>query len=126
MICRNDRLLVIRRADGVAAPRKLCFPGGGMAPGESESETLIRELDEELAIQIKPVRRLWENITPWNVHLAWWLADMPPHAVPVPNPAEVAELFWLTTSELRAHPDLLESNLAFLDALESGAFSLNL
>ncbi|WP_460168412.1 NUDIX domain-containing protein [Thermostilla marina] len=124
VIRRDEQLLVIRRANGVAAPGKLCFPGGGMLPGESEPQTLIRELREELAVEITPLRRLWESMTPWNVHLTWWSAAMAVDSVPVPNPAEVAELFWMTVSELRTHPDLLESNLAFLDAVERGEFSL--
>ena len=38
VIVRDQRLLVIRRASGVAAPGMYCFPGGGIEPGEIEEE----------------------------------------------------------------------------------------
>ncbi len=124
VVVQARRLLVIRRSLQVAAPGKLCFPGGGIESGEGEPVALVRELDEELGVQIQPLVRLWASRTPWGVALAWWHADLASDACLTPNPAEVAEAHWLSPQQLRAHPDLLESNHHFLDAWERGEFVL--
>lgn len=124
VICRDDRLLVIRRSELVAAPGAYCFPGGAIDGDETEQAALVRELHEELSVIATPRRRLWESTTSWGVWLAWWLAEIPPNVKPIPNPAEVAALHWLTTSEMRALPGLLSSNHAFLDALAAGEIEL--
>jgi 8-oxo-dGTP pyrophosphatase MutT (NUDIX family) len=124
VILREGKLLVIRRGPRIAAPGRICFPGGAIEPGESEEVALVRELQEELSVEVKPVRRLWESVTSWRVHLAWWLADMAADAEPIPHPEEVAAIYWLTPAELRAAPEILESNVAFLDAWEAGLFRL--
>lgn len=114
VIVRNQRLLVIRRASGIAAPGMYCFPGGGIERGEVEEEALRRELHEELAARVRPVRRLWSSVTAWGVELAWWLAELDQTAELIPNPAEVASIHWLTPVELDALEGLLESNREFL------------
>jgi 8-oxo-dGTP diphosphatase len=117
VIVRDDRFLVIRRSQTVAAPGAYCFPGGGIEAGESEQQALVRELREELAVTVDPQRRLWESTTPWGVHLAWWLVDLAPSAELVPNPAEVESCHWHTPAELDGLAELLDSNRQFLAAL---------
>jgi len=123
VIVEQGRLLVIRRAQAVAAPGMLCFPGGAIEPGETEPQALLRELREELGIGVRPLRRLWQSTTRSGVVLAWWLAerDGPPF---VPNPQEVASVYWFTLEELARQEDLLESNRQFLAAVASGEVAL--
>jgi 8-oxo-dGTP diphosphatase len=118
------RLLVIQRSAQVVAPGAYCFPGGGIDGDETEPVALIREIQEELGLTIVPIRRVWQSVTPWHVALAWWLVRLPEGATPVPNPAEVARCDWLTPDEMRRLPGLLESNLAFLNALAAGEICL--
>ena len=122
---RNECLLVIRRSALVVAPGAYCFPGGGIEGEETEPAALIREIQEELGLDILPVRRLWQSVTPWHVELAWWLVRLPVGVEPVPNPAEVANCEWCTPQAMRRLPGLLESNLAFLDALAAGQICLD-
>ena len=124
VIVRDGRMLVIRRSQSVVAPGAFCFPGGGIEPGETEAQALVREIREELGVAVKPVRRIWQSVTPWGVDLAWWLADLAADADPVPNPTEVESLHWHTPQEMAGLPELLESNRDFLDALESGRILL--
>ena len=75
----------------------------------------MREFREELGETITPVRQIWESVTPWRVHLRWWVVRLPEPFAIVPNPQEVESVAWLGFTELREHPDLLTSNLPFLD-----------
>lgn len=121
---RGERLLVIRRSANVAAPGKFCFPGGGIEAGESEVAAVEREMIEELGAAARPIRRLWNSMTPWGVELAWWLAELHPSVELVANLAEVESIHWLTVDEMLALPELLESNRQFLNALRLSEFSL--
>ncbi len=120
VVIRDGRFLVIRRSRSVIAPGTYCFPGGGIEPGETEQTAIQREMMEELAAAVRPRRRLWQSLTPWNVALAWWLVDLDGNAVLNPNPQEVESLHWLTLDQLRKLPDLLPTNHDFLDALVQG------
>ncbi len=118
-ILRNDRWLMIQRSDHVIAPRKWCFPGGGVEEGESNADAVVRELQEELSLVVKPVRPIWS----WTredkrLHLEWWEARII-DGTPTPNPAEVRDFGWMTTREIRALPDVLENLLPFLDFHEA-------
>jgi 8-oxo-dGTP pyrophosphatase MutT (NUDIX family) len=124
VIPRGDQVLVIRRSRSVVAPLTYCFPGGGIEEGESEQSALVREVCEELGVVVRPVRRLWQCVTPWKVHLAWWLAEMPARSVPTANPAEVESIHWVTPGQMAQLPDLLESNRLFLDLVQRGEIRL--
>jgi len=119
VIARRDCLLVIRRAACVAAPGMYCFPGGGIEGDETEEQAIVRELREELSVNVRPVRPLWRNVTPWGVDLVWWSAELDESAEPIPNPAEVASVHWMTHAEIAALEGLLESNRQFLQVLRA-------
>ncbi len=125
IVVRDGRMLVIRRARTVVAPLVYCFPGGGIENGESEQEALVREFHEEVAVPIRPVRRLWRCVTRWKVDLAWWLAEIDPDAEPAGNPAEVESLHWFTPAEMAALSELLDSNLEFLTEVLAGRIRLD-
>jgi (d)CTP diphosphatase len=125
VILRNERLLIIRRSLNVAAPGKLCLPGGGIERGESESAALVREMREELAIDVHPIRLCWRSITPWGTKLAWWLAHLDHHITPIANPEEVAEFHWMTREEIRTADGMLPSLPGFVDAWERGQVDLS-
>lgn len=124
VISRKDELLVIRRSQHVLAPGMYCFPGGGIEENESEEEALVRELQEELNIAVRPQRRIWQNVTSWKISLAWWQAEVVSDEIPLANPAEVESIHWCTPSEMLTLPNLLESNADFLQRLIAGEIEL--
>jgi 8-oxo-dGTP diphosphatase len=124
VIVRQQRFLAIRRSSTVVAPRTICFPGGAIEAGESQEQALEREFREELNVAVQPLRRVWRSTTPWQVELEWWLAALPIHVTPMPNPAEVEAVHWMTAQEMLDHADLLASNRAFFAALAAGEIVL--
>jgi 8-oxo-dGTP diphosphatase len=124
VIMHDQRLLIIRRSQQVVAPGMYCFPGGGIEPGETETQAVVRELQEELGCTIRPRRRIWESVSPWRVHLAWWLSDLDAASTPTPNPLEVESVHWFTLAELATLPNQLESNYRFMEAVARGEVQL--
>ena len=124
VIFRDQKLLIIRRAMTVTAPGMLCLPGGGIEKGESEQQALVREMQEELEIGVKPVTLCYRSVTSWGTNLAWWHADLDGQQNPRANPNEVAEVFWMSRDDLRVAKDLLPSLPPFLAAWERGEIDL--
>lgn len=120
--CRraDGRWLLIRRsAQVVRAPLRVCFPGGWIDPGESQAAAVVREMREELAAEVVPVRCVWQHSFGDPPRLLWgWLAELTSTTVS-PEPTEVHEVLWLTPDEAVRHPDVLPSTDAFLAALLS-------
>lgn len=52
LVDRDGRLLVQQRPEGLSMAGLWEFPGGKLEPGETPEAALIRELDEELAIDV--------------------------------------------------------------------------
>jgi 8-oxo-dGTP pyrophosphatase MutT (NUDIX family) len=125
VIFRDARLLVIRRAQRVTAPGKLCLPGGAIEKGETESGALVREMHEELTLDVQPTQLCYRSVTSWGTNLAWWHAEMGQQQQPVANPREVADVYWMSRSEVRAAKDLLPSLPPFLVAWERGEINLD-
>jgi 8-oxo-dGTP diphosphatase len=73
---------------------------------------------------VRPLERVWDYTRPdGELRLYWWRAELLDNRL-VPNPAEIAELRWLTPAEILALPDLLDGNRVFLATLrhDSPAF----
>jgi 8-oxo-dGTP diphosphatase len=53
LIVRNETLLAVQRNVGMQLPLKWEFPGGKLEPGESLESCLLRELREELCLDVR-------------------------------------------------------------------------
>ena len=58
VVFSGGKVLICRRPHGKARGGQWEFPGGKLEPGETAEQALVRELREELAFTVRPVRRL--------------------------------------------------------------------
>ncbi|WP_433431159.1 NUDIX hydrolase [Nonomuraea sp. CA-141351] len=81
------------------------LPGGKREPGESDVETLIREIDEELSVAIVPATAAHLGTYQAQAHghavgvivqMACYTADH--HGTPTPS-NEIEEIVWLTYAD---------------------------
>jgi len=115
VIEREGEFLVIRRAEGIAAAGCWCFPGGAIESGETQEAALVREVREELGLEVRPFERVWRWERPdGTLVLHWWRASLCDSRAWQLHPAEVAEARWVSPRQLLAMTPVLESNLAFL------------
>mgnify|MGYP006295826913 CR=1 FL=1 len=119
--CRrmDGRWLLVRRAEGLSrGPGMVGFPGGSVEPGETQAQAVVREMQEELAADVAPVRSFWSSVdhVP-GFALFGWLAELrTPIDQLVPSPDEVAQILWLTGEEAIAHPRSFEDIAGFIAA----------
>lgn len=123
VVVREQRFLMIRRAEGILAGGAWCFVGGAIEAGETQVQAAVREFREEVGGTIRPLRKVWESRPSPSLVLHWWLAEMNGDALAA-NPTEVAELRWCTTAEAEALQPLLEGNREFLRLLAARIVTL--
>jgi (d)CTP diphosphatase len=110
----DDRWLLIRRSATVPAPLRVCFPGGGIDAGETQTEAVMREMREELDAEVVPICCAWQYHAPARRLTLWgWLAELHSSAL-VPSPDEVHEILWLTAAEIATHPEVLPRTNVFM------------
>jgi 8-oxo-dGTP diphosphatase len=102
LIERDGRVLAAQRPAHKAQAGLWEFPGGKLEPGESPEAALVREIREELHLDLAVGARLPEvghDYGPFSITLipfrATVAADREPH------PAEHAAVRWCTPAELR-------------------------
>lgn len=117
VVVREGRLLMIRRAAGIAAGGSWCFVGGAIEPDETQCQAVVREFVEEVGGRVWAERKIWEcSDQAGKLLLHWWLAKLDSSRLR-PNPAEVAEIRWCSAEEFEALPLVLETNVRFFEAV---------
>lgn len=67
IIEHNDRILITQRSEKMHPQLKWEFPGGKIDDGESAEECLVREIKEELNIEIQILGRMQNNICNYGI-----------------------------------------------------------
>jgi 8-oxo-dGTP diphosphatase len=102
IIMKQGCVLVIRRAPGVLLPGYWCPPSGRIEPGETQEQAVVREVEEELGIEVRSVVKVWECPTDdGDFILHWWIVEATRLHLR-PDPTEIADLRWVTPEEFLA------------------------
>lgn len=112
----QGRVLIAQRPQGKHQAGRWEFPGGKVAPGESEGQALARELHEELGIDVtasRPFMRLEHSYPDRSVELSMWIVE---RFSGTPRSLDGQQLRWLAPADL-VHADLLEADRPFVEAL---------
>lgn len=103
----NGNYLCAKRGDWKASPGKWEFPGGKPEADEPLEDAIVREIREELGVEIS-VQRQFDRSTTGEIELVCFVCDLvgekPTHST------DHSELRWVAESELSkldwAEPDL--------------------
>ena len=110
------RVLIAERPAGRHMAGRWEFPGGKVAPGESEQAALVRELQEELGIGVieaRPMMRLTHRYPDRDVELSMWVVG---RYSGEPQALDGQRLKWVERTQL-ADEDILEADRPFVAAL---------
>jgi 8-oxo-dGTP diphosphatase len=100
IILNNEKVLVVQRNSNMKLPLKWEFPGGKVEEGESEEMCIIREIKEELNIEIELLNRLTPSIYTYSgisIRLIPFIANYTDGEVSL---FEHKQYVWLRKSEL--------------------------
>jgi 8-oxo-dGTP diphosphatase len=97
---RDGHVLVSRRPPGSHLAGLWEFPGGGIEPGETAEAALVRELGEELGIEIavgRPITFAWHRDGRGSILLLFYRAAL---VAGVPVGLQGQEVAWVPIAEL--------------------------
>ncbi len=101
VVSRDGRLLISERPEGKPYPGYWEFPGGKIEPNEDGLMALVRELHEEIGIEVTSARHCFDHVYHYpdrTVHLAVWIVDA---FNGEPSSLENQKLRWSTFSEMQ-------------------------
>ena len=110
------RVLIAQRPAGKHMAGRWEFPGGKVGPQESERQALVRELREELGVEVaaaRPFMRLTHAYEDRDVELSLWVVE---HFAGSALALDGQCLKWVAPTALAAE-DILEADRPFIVAL---------
>lgn len=100
MITKGDKVLLIQRVPSVRGGGYWAPVSGEVEPGETQEAAVVREVKEEVGLTVRPVRKVWENISSRGTfRLHWWLAEYLAGELAL-DKREVSDARWLTADEI--------------------------
>jgi len=117
VIRRGDRVLAIRRGPAVPYGGWWSLPSGRIEAGESQAQAVVREVAEEVGLEVTPLAKVWECATDDGAYLLhWWTARPHGHELSL-DAREVAEARWITRAEYLALEPAFQLDRAFFESV---------
>ena len=113
----RGRVLIARRPADRHMAGRWEFPGGKVGAHESEPQALVRELHEELGVQVREPQfclRLTHSYPDRMVELSCWIVR---DFAGEPRGLDGQQLKWVPAAELMQQ-DILEADRPFIEALQ--------
>lgn len=113
----QGRILIAQRPPFKHMAGRWEFPGGKVGAAETEPEALIRELREELGVQVRDPRfclRLTHAYPDRTVELSCWIVR---DFAGEPEGLDGQQVKWVRTADL-SNQDILEADQPFIEALQ--------
>ena len=123
LILQNNKLLICQRPNFKDHPLKWEFPGGKIKNDETNEEALIREINEELSINIINYEELFSynfNYKDFNKKVFIYFYLVNNFSGKVLNNFH-KELKWIEIKDIREY-DFLEGDLKIIDHISSNDF----
>lgn len=117
IIIKEDKILIAQRSEKMKLPLKWEFPGGKLEAGENEKEALIREIKEELNIEISPSQRISSHIhdyVSFKINLIAYLCEYISGEIQL---SEHKDYKYIPFEELKDH-DLAEADIPVIAELQ--------
>ena len=90
---------------------------GRIEPGELQRDAVVREVREEVGLEVTPVRKVWECPThDGGFQLHWWLAEASRGQLR-PDPREVSEARWILPEEFGDLEPTFEAHRRFFEEI---------
>jgi NADH pyrophosphatase NudC (nudix superfamily) len=100
VIIKGDRTLMIERAPSALYVGYWAPVSGKVEPGETQEAAVARESMEEVGLTVRPVRKVWENISSGgHYRLHWWLVEYVGGELAL-DEREAAAARWCTVKEI--------------------------
>jgi len=120
----DGRILIAQRPEGKPMAGLWEFPGGKVEAGETPETTLVRELREELGIEVttsRPFMRLAHSYDDRKVELSMWIVE---RFSGQPQSLDGQALKWVEPLRLDEE-DILEADRPFIEALRDRACTID-
>lgn len=112
---RGERMLVVRRGPRARRPGYWSPVSGRIEAGESQAEAVVREVREEVGLEVRPLGKVWECPTDdGRYRLHWWSVEVTGGELD-PEPGEVAEARFVDPSEFLALEPTFEGDREFFE-----------
>lgn len=120
VIRKGERVLVIKRGPETVLSGYWSPPSGRIEDGETQPETVIREVREELGLEVRPIAKIWECPTDdGGFLLHWWTVEVTGGSL-VLDPGEVGDAVWVTAEEFRSLEPTFVGDHEFFDEVLPG------
>lgn len=124
IICKDDKILIAQRPEKGLLGGLWEFPGGKQEKNETLQDTVVREVREELDIQIRAERmvaKLNHQYTHFTITLHIFICTFVSGA---PQPLGCTDWRWVTVDELKNYP-FPRANTKIIEKLLAGEISLH-